>query len=107
MAICTLTNTAGYFLVTTSYAYSCPGGKQAFIKSIVVVNNDAVGHWFEVRLNNGGSARLVTAIQQPLAAGARYSDTDGYCLATGNDIEVIADASNHVSYFISIIEESV
>jgi hypothetical protein len=89
-----------------SYPYTCPGGKQAYVKSMVAVNADAVSHWFEIRINNGFAA-LVSPVAQPLAAGARYSDTDAYTLKAGDIIELIADASNHVSYFISIIEETV
>jgi hypothetical protein len=107
MAICALTNSSGYFQATTDVPYVCPVGKQAWIKTIVAVNEDAVGHWFEIRLNNGSVAVLISTVAQPIAAGARYSDTDQHAFYAGNQIEVIADAADLVSYFISVIEEPV
>ncbi len=86
--------------------YTCPAAKQAWVKSIVVVNIDLANpHTFNIyRLISGGTARVLNDVDQTLAAGKCSANVAGHALAAGDKIQGWANADSIATFAISVIE---
>jgi hypothetical protein len=86
--------------------YTCPVGKQAWVKSIVVANIDLANpHQFDIfRTVVGGTATVLNDVDQTLAAGKCSANVAGYALVAGDKLQGWADADFIATFAISIIE---
>jgi hypothetical protein len=103
MAI-TLKRANGYLPNPVGVLYTCPAATQAFIKTIVVVNEDVVVREFELYADP--AALLISATPTSLNAGAMYRDTDGHVLQAGDTLSGWSDAGSVCNYRLAIMEKS-
>ena len=94
----------GYLPSPVGVLYTCPPATRAFVKTIVVVNEDVVGREFELYADP--SALLISATPSTLNAGAMYRDTDGHILEAGDTLSGWSDAGSVCNFRLAIVETS-
>jgi hypothetical protein len=99
-----LVRVAGYLQAPAAILYTCPTATQAWVKTIQVINEDALGRLFELYADPGSA--FISAPGQPIAPGALYRDTDGQVLIAGDTLLGWSDVADVCSYRISIVETS-
>jgi hypothetical protein len=99
---------SGYLTDTgTTVLYTCPALTQAWVKSIVVVNENATtDRQFELYRNLSATPFLISDALQALASKKHQDFGVGYALLPGDTIEGWADVASEVNYAISVIEKT-
>jgi hypothetical protein len=87
--------------------YTCPVGKQAWVKSIVVANIDSVSRQFDIFRVSTGDPVVLNDVDKTLAAGACSANVAGFALVAGDQIQGWCDVDNMCTYAISIIEQAI
>jgi hypothetical protein len=100
----TLKSANGYLPNPAGVLYTCPAATQAFVKTILVVNEDVVLR--EIELYVDPAALLISATPTPLNAGAMYRDTDGHVLQAGETLSGWSDAGSVCNFRLAIVEKS-
>jgi len=100
----TLKSANGYLPNPADVLYACPAATRAFVKTIVVVNEDVVAREIELYADPG--ALLISASPTPLNAGAMYRDTDGHVLEAGETLMGWSDVGSVCNYRLAIVEKS-
>jgi hypothetical protein len=89
---------------TLQTIYTVPAGKQAIIRSLLVVNTDSAVVTIDLFVQIGAvTARIIPALLE-LRSGSKYDDNSSIMLPTGAMIKGQADVANVVDYIISGVE---
>jgi hypothetical protein len=80
--------------------YTVPGGTQAIVKRITVVNTDAVDHTFQLFQGGSAAANAITPVFTVLAGGMAEND-DSRTMDSADTIYGVADVASKVTVTIA------
>ena len=95
----------GQLAATQAILYTCPGGTEAIIKTIILVNTDSVARDVNLYFKaDGGTSRRIIPVDMELGIGYSMLFDNELTLEAGDVIEGDATAANVIDFSIHGIE---
>ena len=96
----------GQLAAAAAAIYTVPGGTSAIIKTITLVNTDAVARTVNLYVNATGANRRIIPKDMEMGVDYQYIFDDELTLETGDSIQGDASAAAVIDYVINGIEET-